>query len=274
MGTETRLKINVFLGLVLLYFATPALLPGYEIFIYRPLFEKDALSRQGKIIVHGDFFGQFQTPSTFPSFNDLSGGPDRWNYGFRTYVFLTDTTRFLAQLVTHDDTTDRTKFDWHFSLRQAVARNIVLILGHDSDHDSDHLSIQNGMGFYTNRNYIGVGLPFEGKGFYIEPFTWFFHHTNQRSHLDLSGNKLRQEFGLRMGASPQEKATLSFQIVFQTEPYFSLGQAYLIDFVVRIEMTKWLQLAFGASLWRDIGASRLGNQKQFYKYIWGIAVPF
>jgi len=274
MNLRTRRKITFVSILSVFCLAAPAVSQAYEIFIYRPLFSKDAVSRQGKIVVHGDFFGQFQNPSTFPSFNDLTGGPDRWNYGFRTYIFLTDTTRFLAQLVTHDDTTDRTKFDWHFSLRQEVARNIVLILGHDSDHDSDHLSLQNGMGFYTNRNYIGVGLPFEGKGFSIEPFTWFFHHTNQRSHLDLSGNRLRQEFGLRVGASLQEKATLSFQIVFQTEPYFSLGQAYLMDGLIRVEMAKWLQLAFGASLWSDVEASRLGNQKQFYKFIWGIAVPF
>ncbi len=68
----------------------------------------------------------------------MSGSLDRWNFGFQNIVHFTPTTRFISQLVTHDDGDQRTKFDWHFSLRQTVFENLVFIIGHDSNHDSDH----------------------------------------------------------------------------------------------------------------------------------------
>ncbi len=247
---------------------------GQEIFIYRPQKDKKPLSKEKKIFLHGEFFGQLQFPSTFPSYNDQSGAEDRWNYGFRNQIFLTPSTSLLAQLVTHDDGQLRTKFDWHFSLRQNFSENVVLIIGHDSNHDSDHLSLYDLEFFYINRNYIGIGLPYETNNFYIEPFTWFFHNTNQRGHLDLSGNRLRQEFGLRIGAWHENTLGLHFQIIFQTEKLFSLGQALLGDLIVRIKMSDWLELSLGGSLWKDIGLSQLGNHQKFYKVIWGIAIPF
>jgi hypothetical protein len=274
MNSKNRGKIVVFLSIIILYLSLPAWVSGYEIFIYRPYKEKEALSWQSKIVPHGDFFVQLQNPSTFPSYNDLSGEPDRWNFGFRNIIFLTDSTKFLAQLVVHDDSRKRTKFDWHFSLRQSLFDNLVLIFGHDSDHDSDHVSLDNDKPFYTNRNYVGFGLPIQAANFYIEPFTWFFHHTNQRVHLDLSGNKLHQELGLRLGAIVAEKVTLSFQIFSQTEHYFYLGQAYWMDFIIRMPLRNWLELSLGTSLWKDLETSPLGNRQKFYKFMWGLALPF
>ncbi len=168
-----------------------------EIFIHRPGLNGSSLAESRKIVLHGDIFFHYLSPSTFPSYNDLSGPADRWNMGFQNYFPITPTTTLMAQMVAHDDGAQRTKFDWHFHLRQALLRNLVVIIGHDSDHDSEHQSYLRGKPYYTNRNYVGIGIPFEGRHFYIEPFTWFFHHSNQRAGLDMSGERLRQEYGLR-----------------------------------------------------------------------------
>ena len=80
----------------------PSVLRGYEIFIYRRFDFRENFLDQRKIIVHGELFGQLLSPSTYPSYNDLSGGEDRWNFGFHNYLLITPTTRLHAQLVTHD----------------------------------------------------------------------------------------------------------------------------------------------------------------------------
>ena len=247
---------------------------AYEIFIYRPFLQKDPLSENQKITVHGEFFVHLQNPSTFPSYNDLSGPVDRWNFGFQNRIYLHRKTMFLAQLYTHDDGEKRTKFDWHFSLRQHLHENLVFIIGHDSNHDSDRKSFLNGKPYFTNRNYLGIGIPYEQNGLYIEPFTWFFHHSNQRGHLDLSGDKLVQEYGLRIGIQPDKTFTVNIQILSQSETYFSLGQALLADLVLRIHITPYFEISTGASLWKDIKESRLGNKQKFYKILWGIVIPF
>lgn len=247
---------------------------GQEVFIYRPRPDKKNLASEGVLAVHGELFAHLQAPSSFPSFNDLSGKTDRWNYGFRNFFFLTSTTTLIAQLVAHDDTDNRTKFDWHFSLRQNVAPNLVLIFGHDSNHDSDHTSLLHGKPYYTNRNYIGAGLPFEGLGFYVEPFLWIFHHSNQRTHLDLSGEKVKQELGLRAGLLLAPEASLSLQVIAQSDGLFYLGQAYTGDLILRIMLAPWFELSLGGSLWKDLTESPLGNRKAFYKLMWGIAFPF
>ncbi len=249
-------------------------LGGYQLFIYRPLKDKKPLLTLGFITVHGEFFGQLQSPSTFPSFNDLSGLTDRWNYGFRNTIYFTDTTFLSAQMIAHDDTYDRTKFDWHFSLRQYVVDNLVLILGHDSDHDSDHVSYLDGKAFFTNRNYLGFGIPYETEDFYVEAFTWFMVITNQRTHLDLSGNRLLQEYGLRLGAWADRRYGLHLQLMFQTSRAFSHGQALLGDLILRLKLAEWFELSAGGGLWQDLETSRLGNKQTFYKLFWGIAVPF
>jgi hypothetical protein len=262
----------ILIGAILLLLAQK--IPAYEIFIYRPYIEKKPLFKEGKLYLHGELFGQLQIPSTFPSFNDRSGKEDRWNYGFRNIVFLTDGTSILAQLVTHDDGHIRTKFDWHFSLRQYFLKNLVLIVGHDSNHDSDYQSLFEGNPYFTNRNYIGFGVPIEGDGYYFEPFTWFFHHSNQRGHLDSSGNTLRQEYGIRIGAWISPTVSLSLQALAQSEAFFALGESYLVDFIIRAKLTEWLELSIGASVMEDIKKSKLGDHKRFYKFIWGIAAPF
>lgn len=269
-------KIIKFLLLLAVVFCTLCSQSGYayEIFIYRPYLKKDSVSKEKKITLHGEFFGHLQLPSTFPSYNDLSGDEDRWNYGFQNIIFITENTSFLAQLVTHDNGHKRTKFDWHFSLRHLLFDNFAIIIGHDSNHDSDNLSKLYEKNFYLNRNYVGFGLPFESNNFYIEPFTWFFHHTNHRGHLDYSGEKLCQEYGLRIGLLLKERLSLNLQVISQSEDYFSLGQAFIVDLIIRFRVLDYLELSSGAGLWKDIQKSRLGNQKNFYKLIWGIAIPF
>jgi len=248
---------------------------GYEIFIYRPYLDKKPFIKEKKIHLHGEFFGQCQFPCTFPSFNDLSGAEDKWNYGFRNVIFFTEKASLLCQLVTHDDTTDRTKFDWNFTLRQLLFENLVLIIGHDSDHDSDHTSLINGRRYYVNRNYLGLGFPLKRGNFYLEPFFWaFLPNTKHRVHLDLSGDNMRQEYGIRIGSWLKERIGFHLQIKSQADSLFSLGQAFLADLIIRLKLSDWLELSTGGGYWKDIKTSPLGNKKKFYKLIWGIAIPF
>jgi len=274
MNSKYNIKSIGILFFGLAAFLLPPALPGYEIFIYRRYEPKHPLVVEKKFFVHGEFFGQLQMPSTFPSYNDLTGEEDRWNFGFRNTIFLTQGTALYAQLVTHDNGDRRTKFDWHFSLHQDIAKNFALIIGHDSDHDSDHTSYAHGKPYYSNRNYIGFCVPWAGKNFFIEPFTWFFHHTNQRAYLDLSGNKLKQEYGVRVGALFGEYVSLSFQLIAQSEKVFSRGQMWLADLSLRLRLAAWFELAAGASVWKDMETSPEGNRQSYYKLIWGIAIPF
>jgi len=245
-----------------------------DIFIWRPDLDKKTLHQEHKIFIHGEYFAQLQLPCTFPSYNDLSGPEDRWNYGFQNRIFFTQNTSFLGQLITHDDGGRRTKFDWHFSLRHSPFENLVLIVGHDSNHDSDFQSHINQKTFYLNRNYIGFGIPFQTDYIYIEPFTWLLHHTNQRGHLDFSGEKLCQEYGIRLGLRVKKLAVANLQVLYQSEEFFSLGQAVRADLIIRIRLLDYFELSLGTGLWKDITESRLGNKNKFYKFIWGIAIPF
>jgi len=245
-----------------------------DYFIYRPWLDKKPVTQTGSVTIHGEWFGQLQAPSTFPSYNDLTGPVDRWSYGFQNMIFMGEKTSFLAQLVTHDKGGVRTKFDWHFSFRYTPLENFTVILGHDSNHDSENQSRLNNKDFYLNRNYAGFGIPFMAGAVYIEPFTWFFHHTNQRGHLDYSGEKLKQEYGIRIGTWIEERVGLNFQLLTQSESYFSLGQSILAEIIIRIKLLDYLQLSFGAHTWKDMQDNRNGEKLKFYKFSWGIAVPF
>jgi hypothetical protein len=247
---------------------------GYELFLYRLPNKSEAASRNHRITLHGEFFGQLQAPSTFPSYNDLTGPADRWTMGFHNYLLITPTTRFHAQLVTHDRGGERTKFDWHFSLRQELGPHLALELGHDSDHDSDHTSYLRGRPYYTNRNYVGLGAPFGGPRYLMEPVLRFFHHTNQRTYLDLTGEKLKQEYGLRLGASLSREATLSFQTIVQADAVFGHGETWLADIILRFRLAGWLEATAGGSLWKDRGLSPAGRKQTFSKLFWGVAIPF
>jgi hypothetical protein len=121
----------------------PLKVTAQEIFIYRPYLEIDPISFKKKVTVHGDYFGYLIFPGNFPGYTDLSGEEDRFNFGFQNILFFGQRTRFIGQLLTHDDGRRRTKFDWHFSLRHTIFDNLVLVLGHDSNHDSDHQSTLN-----------------------------------------------------------------------------------------------------------------------------------
>ena len=262
------------LGLLAAFLALAPLVSGSEIFIYRRFNLKENLLDRGKTIIHGELFGQLLAPSNFPSYNDLSGQADRWNFGFHNYFPLSATTILHAQLITHDDNRQRTKFDWHFSLRQRVVRGLGVEIGHDSDHDSDHASTLLGKPYYTNRNYIGLSFPWPGEAFHVEPFLRLFHHTNQRVHLDLSGARLRQELGLRAGAEIGKKAVLSLQLVAQSSRTFGRSEAWLGDLILRLRLTGWLEMSIGGSVWSDLIISPLGTSQTFHKLNWGIAIPF
>lgn len=268
-----RLPIGIMLFLLLMG-ESAGRLSGYEMFIYRRPAKKENAFRDNKIILHGEFFGQLLYPCSFPSYNDLSGPEDRWNFGFHNLVFFTPSTVFHAQLITHDQGGRRTKFDWHFSLHQDVGRHLTLSLGHDSDHDSDYTSVLNGKPFYNNRNYFDIGLPFGGQNYVVEPFIRFFHHTNQRAQLDLSGEKLKQEYGIRFGAALSPQVTLSFQWTEQSSRLFHRGEAWLADLTVRFGLAPWLEVLMGWGTWKDLKTSSLGNKQSFSKFTWGIAIPF
>jgi len=273
MNSNKSILKSLFICLWLFFFSIQGLY-SQEIFIFRPYMDKKPLFDHNKLTFHGEFYGQLQLPSTFPSYNDLSGPEDRWNFGFRNLTFFTENTSFLIQLVTHDDGRKRTKFDWHFSLRYLPVENFVLTWGHDSNHDSDHQSTLNGRPYYLNRNYAGFGFPFTQGSLYIEPFTWILFHTNHRGHLDLSGDKLIQEYGIKIGMWLDERLGISAQFIGQSEALFSLGQAFLGDVIIRIELIDNLEFSMGGSFWMDIQESRLGNKKTFYKLFWGLALPF
>ncbi len=243
-------------------------------YIYREFNPKEALSLTGRVTLHGELFSQLQAPSSFPSYNDLSGPADRWEIGFQDYVLITPTTEILAQLVAHNRGAEFTKFDWHFALRQRVVSHLVFLIGHDSNHDADHESRLYDKHFFLNRNYLGVGVPFTGRGFLVEPFVRFFHHSNQRTRLDVSGEPLKQESGLRVGARLGPAATLSFQGLIQSSGIFNLAQAWSADVFLELRLTDWLQAVVGGGLWRDWSVDAAGRKQSFRKLIWGISVPF
>jgi len=150
-----------------------------------------------------------------------------------------------------------------------------LIIGHDSNHDSDHISGVNQSRYWVNRNYIGFGFPSKIGDFYIEPFLWFLlENTRQRGHLDLSGDDPRVEYGLRIARWFEDRLSIHFQIFCQTEKIFSRGQTYIADLIIRIKLLDWLELSAGGGIWKDIKTSPLGNKQRFHKLIWGVAIPF
>ncbi|MFC2170085.1 hypothetical protein ACFLRM_05945 [Acidobacteriota bacterium] len=266
-------KRQITTGLVLFIFSS-LLVYAQEIFIYRPNLDKKPLNREKKITLHGEIFGQLLYPSNFPSYNNLSGPEDRWNYGFQNLIFLTEGTSLLAQLVTHDDGNRRTKFDWHFSIKHQLSEHLVLFFCHDSNHDSDFKSTLNGKPFFINRNYLGFSIPFKSGKLYIEPFTWFLYLTNHRAHLDLSGDKIIQESGIRVSMWLKEKISINFQLLSQSESIFSIGKAILVNLIIRVRLVDYFELSFGAGLWQDLQESPLGNQNKYYKFSYGIVFPF
>lgn len=252
----------------------PAILAGHELFIYRRYDPRDNLLAQRKITMHGELFGQLLYPSSYPSYNDLSGENDRWNFGFHDHFFISPGTLFHAQLVTHDKDGERTKFDWHFSLRQRLFSVLALDIGHDSDHDSDHTSYLNGKPYYTNRNYVGLHLSWAGASFLVEPFLRFFHSTNQRTYLDLSGEKLHQEYGLRVGVAFGRAGGLSLQVLGQSSTVFGRVETGLAELILRFRLEDWLEATLGGGIWTDARTSPQGKKQTFSKLLWGIAIPF
>lgn len=247
---------------------------AYDLFIFRPVEDKTSLWEDKTIRLYGEFFGYHLQPSTFPSFNDYSGKNDRWNIGFQNIIYITEKTPFKVQCLMHDDGARRTKFDWHFSLRHYLFENLVLFIGHDSNHDAEHQSLLNGKNYFTNRNYLGFGIPVQTRKYIIEPFTRFFHHTNQPVHLDLSGDTVKQEFGLRAAYLASERFGAHLQIVFQTSTFFSHGESFLGDLFVRFKLSDMLEVSIGAGIRRDTETSPAGKKEIFHKIYWGLALPF
>jgi len=77
-----------------------------------------------------------------------------------------------------------------------------------------------------------------------------------------------------MGMWLDERLGISAQFIGQSEALFSLGQAFLGDVIIRIELIDNLEFSMGGSFWMDIQESRLGNKNAFYKLFWGLALPF
>jgi hypothetical protein len=92
--------------------------------------------------------------------------------------------------------------------------------------------------------------------------------------LDLSGERLRQEYGLRASLWADEGLSVHLQTCFQTAAAFSLGQAFSGEIILRLKLVPWLELSLGGSLWADLEKTALGAKQSFYKLVWGIAVPF
>lgn len=276
MTSEKRgrpIRAALSLGLAGFFFVS-GVVSGHELFIYRRYDPQENLLTEKRITMHGELFGELLYPSTYPSYNDLSGEEDRWNFGFHDRFYITPTTAFHAQLVTHDKDGERTKFDWHFSVRQRLAGPLALDIGHDSDHDSDHTSTLNGKSYYTNRNYIGVHLGRTADSFLVEPFMRFFHNTNQRTHLDLSGEKLAQEYGLRIGILFGDGGSLSLQVIGRSGAVFGRIDSGLGELVLRFRLDDWLEITVGGGIWADARTSPENQKQTFSKLVWGIAIPF
>ena len=90
----------------------------------------------------------------------------------------------------------------------------------------------------------------------------------------MSGEEVKQEFGLRLGYWFENGIGIHSQIFTQTEDLFALGQTYLATLFIRVRIFKSLEISLGSSIWKDTQESSLGNKDMFYKFMWGIAIPF
>jgi len=273
--TRARTAGRLLFGTFLLLLPLAARLAGYEMFVFRRYDRKEAFSLTGRVRLQGDLFAQVQAPSSFPSYNDHSGPADRWTIGFQEQLVITPTTFLVGQLVAHNRGPEFTKFDWHFSLRQEVMSNLVVLFGHDSDHDADHESLLDGKHYFTNRNYFGVEVPVTGADLLVEPFLRFFlGSTRQPTRLDLTGDEISQESGVRLGARFGPSVTLSAQALVQSSAVFNLAQAWLAEVIVRFRLTGWLEATVGGTVWQDWGEDTAGVKQTFSRLSWGLAVPF
>ena len=60
-----KFLLLLILPIFLFCFFPNEILYGYEIFVHRPYNEKKPLFPNGKLTLHGEFFGQLQLPSDF-----------------------------------------------------------------------------------------------------------------------------------------------------------------------------------------------------------------
>ncbi len=90
----------------------------------------------------------------------------------------------------------------------------------------------------------------------------------------MSGENVKQEYGIRMGYWFENGLSLHGQILAQTDKMLAAGNTYMATVFMRIRIIKFLELSLGASLWKDTRESLLGNKDKFYKLMWGIVIPF
>ena len=99
MSFKHKRGYPAFLLIIILLFLSIEKVSAQEIYICRPLLEKDSIFMNKKVTVHGDYFGYLIFPGNFPSHNDLSGEEDRFNFGFQNILFLGKNTRLLVRFL-------------------------------------------------------------------------------------------------------------------------------------------------------------------------------
>jgi len=85
---------------------------------------------------------------------------------------------------------------------------------------------------------------------------------------------MKQEFGIKLGYWFENGVGIHSQIIAQTDNLLAAAQTYMATMFIRIRIFKPLEISLGSSIWKDIRESNLGNKDIFYKFMWGIVVPF
>jgi len=90
----------------------------------------------------------------------------------------------------------------------------------------------------------------------------------------MSGEKVKQEFGIRLGYWFENGVGIHGQIFAQTDNLLAAAQTYRATLFIHIRIFESLEISLGSSIWKDIRESNLGHKDMFYKFMWGIVVPF
>jgi len=73
-----------------------------------------------KILIQGEFFGQLQPPSAYPSYNDLTGGKVEQEYGLRAGAQLGKSVTASLQVIA--------QFDTVFNIEQTLIADLIFRL--------------------------------------------------------------------------------------------------------------------------------------------------
>jgi hypothetical protein len=249
----------------------PSVLSGYEVFIYRRFDPRENLFDQKRITLHGELFGQLLSPSTFPSYNDLSGEEDRWNFGFHNYLLISPSTVLHTQLLTHDMGGERTKFDWHFSVRQQLIRSLASIWGMIRPRFGPHQHLR-GRPYYSTA--ITSGSMCLEAGSLLSSTLHPILPSHEPDSILTLGRETPSELRPAGRHVPRGVVGFSFQLLPSPAVPSAGSEVWLGDLILRARLAGWLETTLGGGVWSDLIRSPLGNKQTFYKLIWGIAIPF